>query len=289
LRKIRQYREEGRTIYYLDETWLNAGHTTSKCWTDQSVKSAKDAFLRGLSPGLKNPCGKGGRLIILHIGNEFGFVDNGAFIFQANKTADYHDEMTATVFTDWFRSILPELDPGCVIVMDNAPYHSHKSEKIPNQSSKKSEIVDWLASKGVSYEPDSLKAELLMKVNEIRVQFESYVIDTLAESTGRKVLRLPPYHCELNPIELIWADIKGYVARENREFKLPLTKDLLAVGIARVTPEKWKKCVDHVKDKVETNFWNLDGLMETAVEPVIITLENDDDSDDDFDALFGDP
>ena len=35
-----------------------------------------------------------------------------------------------------------------------------------------------------------------------------------------EVLRLPPYHCELNAIELIWADEKNFVARENKEMTI---------------------------------------------------------------------
>ena len=35
-----------------------------------------------------------------------------------------------------------------------------------------------------------------------------------------EVLRLPPYHCELNAIELIWADKKNFVARENKEMTI---------------------------------------------------------------------
>jgi len=30
LENIRKYREEGRTIYYLDETWVNAGDISNK-------------------------------------------------------------------------------------------------------------------------------------------------------------------------------------------------------------------------------------------------------------------
>lgn len=68
LETIRKYRNEGRTIYYTDETWVNAGECTSKTWVDQTVKNSRDAFLKGLSTGAKNPTGKGKRLIIVHIG-----------------------------------------------------------------------------------------------------------------------------------------------------------------------------------------------------------------------------
>ena len=37
---------------------------------------------------------------------------------------------------------------------------------------------------------------------------KEYVVEQLAEAAGRKVIRLPPYHSTLNPIELIWAYIK---------------------------------------------------------------------------------
>ena len=69
-------------VYYLDETWLNAGHTRTHVWKDETVKSSRQAFLSGLSAGLKNPSGKGKRLIITHIGSETGFVDGGLWIFE---------------------------------------------------------------------------------------------------------------------------------------------------------------------------------------------------------------
>jgi transposase len=39
-------------------------------------------------------------------------------------------------------------------------------------------------------------------------------------SYGHKVLRLPSYHPELNPIEKIWASVKNWVAVHNTTFKL---------------------------------------------------------------------
>lgn len=58
LRNIRRFRNENRKIYYLDETWVNAGHTKAKVWVDNSVSTSRQAFLDGLSTGMKNPSGK---------------------------------------------------------------------------------------------------------------------------------------------------------------------------------------------------------------------------------------
>ncbi|EEC20219.1 hypothetical protein IscW_ISCW015493 [Ixodes scapularis] len=57
-------------MYYWDETWYNEGHPVSKVWVDTMVKSSGDAFLFDLLTGLKNPTGKGLRLIIAHTGDE---------------------------------------------------------------------------------------------------------------------------------------------------------------------------------------------------------------------------
>lgn len=98
LRDIRKYRQEGRQIYYLDETWLNEGHSVKKIWQDKSIQTSRQAFIEGLSTGLKTPIGKGRRLIITHIGCNQGFVEGGLLEFQSTSTKDYHEEMTADVF-----------------------------------------------------------------------------------------------------------------------------------------------------------------------------------------------
>lgn len=59
LQEIRQFRREGKKIYWMDETWLNEGHTVNKVWQDLSITSSRQAFMEGLSPGLKAPSGKG--------------------------------------------------------------------------------------------------------------------------------------------------------------------------------------------------------------------------------------
>lgn len=270
LRKIRKYREDGTPIYYLDETWVNAGHTVKKVWTDTSVLTARQAFIDGLSTGLKNPSGKGKRLIITHIGSDEGFVEDGLLLFESKKTGDYHEDMNAERFEEWLQHILPNLRENAVIVLDNAPYHSRKLNKPPTANNRKAEIQQWLINQNIPYEDDMVKAELLALVKENVTGLAKYAVDEIIEASNRKVLRLPPYHCELNPIELIWAQIKGYVARHNVSFKLEDVKQLFQQGVNSILCENWKNAIKHVVD-VENKMWELDNLIDCQEESLIIT------------------
>ncbi|KAI4467787.1 transposable element tc3 transposase-like protein [Holotrichia oblita] len=79
-------------------------HTKAKVWVDVNVTTRRQAFIDGVTTGLKNPVGKGRRLIILHIGSKNGFVDDGLLVFEERKTADCHDEMDADVFGRFIRN-----------------------------------------------------------------------------------------------------------------------------------------------------------------------------------------
>lgn len=276
LQKIREYRREGRKIYYLDETWLNQGHTVSKVWQDREIKSHRQAFIEGLSTGLKAPAGKGRRLIITHIGSDSGFLENGLLLFESKKTSDYHEEMDAQKFESWFSNILPNLEPNSVVVMDNASYHSRQLEPSPTTAWRKANIINWLSQKNIPFDDTMLKVQLLNIARKHIPQLKKYVVDEMAREKNIIVHRLPPYHCELNPIELIWAQIKNQVARENLTFKMDEVKGLLAAAIENVTPESWKKCISHTI-KEEDKMWDVDTRMDIAVEPFIINL-NDSDS-----------
>lgn len=84
--------------------------------------------------------------------------------------------------------------------MDDAPYHSVRTEKIPTSTSKKADILLWLTTKGVVIDRPMFKPQLLAKVKEIKGKYMLYVFDNMAKDAGHTVLKLPPYHCELNPI-----------------------------------------------------------------------------------------
>ena len=75
------------------------------------------------------------------------------------------------------------------------------------------------------------------------------------------MIQLPPYHYDLNAIELIWADEKNYVARENREVTRKSVEALFRERRSQITAEKCKKCIEHVK-KVDLSYWKTDRIID---------------------------
>ena len=61
-----------------------------------------------------------------------------------------------------------------------------------------------------------------------------YQANEILRRTGLTILRLPPYHCDLNPIELIWGDLKGVVARENSTFEVNVVHQLIKDNVAKI-------------------------------------------------------
>jgi hypothetical protein len=41
-----------------------------------------------------------------------------------------------------------------------------------------------------------------------------------ANNASHVVADLPQYHCGLNPIKLVWSQVKGYIVRRNKMFEL---------------------------------------------------------------------
>jgi transposase len=93
----------------------------------------------------------------------------------------------------------------------------------------------------IPFGEDLLKKDLMDIVDSERSKYDGYKIEDMAKAMGHSVLRLPPYHCELNPIELVWAQIKHNVSVNNTQFKTNLMDKLIQERFDRVTVEKLEK------------------------------------------------
>lgn len=272
LKEITKYRDEGRTIYYLDEMCFNVGDCLSTKIKSE-FKLEKDSLKKKLTTVADFPTEKGKQLTAIHIGSKRGFVDGGLIFFESKTNdTDCHREINSHTFLEWFQNLLPWLDDQGVIVMDNAPYHCVKQSKCPTATWKKAEIIQWLLDRSIEFEGNLLKVELLDLVEKHKKPHENYVVDEVAVKQNKIVLRLPQNHCGLNPIERVWSIVEDYMKSNNTTFELNDVKQLLMEGLNLVTEENWANFEKQTIDK-EQRIWDLDNIMDEMMDqmdPMIV-------------------
>lgn len=273
LRNISSKRAEGKQIIYLDETYIHKAYKPKKCWQGPSTS------------GVIENISSGKRYIIVHAGSEKGPIPNSLLVFSSkSKMANYHHDMNATNFNKWLQEkLMPNLDEPSVIVMDNASYHSIIINKPPTSQSRKSNIKEWLTLNRISFEECHTKAELLCFVKKNTPE-PIYEADELLSLNGHEVLRLPPYHCDLNAIELIWSMAKRKVASKNVNLTSDEFENLIKTSFESITADDWKTMTDHVI-QLEDKYKERDRIVENNLEAFIINAVNSSDSSDSEESL----
>ncbi|XP_050508967.1 uncharacterized protein LOC126886159 [Diabrotica virgifera virgifera] len=182
------------------------------------------------------------------------------------------------MFVKWLREkLLPGLSEPSVIILDNAPYHSEIQSPT---NSWNVDIKEWLTNERISIPQHILKSELLRLAKQ-HAKPKIFVVDQVIESYGHQVLRLPPYHCQFNPIEYIWGTAKQYY--DNHIGPNGYTDEAVwetwreALSIA--TPEVWRICIYKCEKLIE-DWWIRKNKINEII-PIIITINNDDSDGDD--------
>lgn len=122
---------------------------------------------------------------------------------------------------------------------------------------------------------------------EYRPQFDRYVVDETAKQYGHEVLRLPPYHCVLNPIELLWGCQKAMIRNEKTTRTVKEALQSCRKWFAEIPKDDLRAYFDHVQ-REEERFWKIDGLTDFTVPPLIIPLFDDDSDDSEEDYEYHD-
>lgn len=251
-----------RRIVFLDETWIFSKGTKTKSWQDDNIKS------------VRKPEGYDGkRFIIVHAGTADGFIDGASLIFPSKSTTgDYHGDMNSELFKQWtMEKLIPNLEEPSLVILDNAPYHSVVLNKPPNTSSKKSEIIEWLQDNQINYATEMSKVELLQLV-KIHSKEKNYEIDELLRKSGHEVLRLPPYHCDFNAIELIWAKTKNYYNTHigRNGYTDDKVNEMWNEALNTCDGVTWSNCVRHTEDLIKKWYEREYHLQNLNTDPFII-------------------
>ena len=240
-----------RPEIYLDETFVNKNHSARYTWYREQD-----------GPWVNKPSGVGPRMIMVHAISRDGWVEGAELIFQAKKrTGDYHGQMNWCNFSRWFESqLMPNIPEGAVVVLDNARYHNVLVEDFfPSAKSTKAELQAWLDHNDYAFQEDMLKTELLEKCVR-HAPKPGFRLDRLAAKKGITILRTPPYHPELQPIERCWGVVKNHMA-DNCDFSMKGMRTLLPQAIAKVTEETCGKIMAKVIEQ-ENQYWKEDEKLD---------------------------
>jgi transposase len=242
--------EKGKTLrpeVYLDESYVNKNHSNDLIW-----------YYGEDGPWVQKPTGKGERLIIMNAITINGWVPGAKLVFKSTKkTGDYHGQMNWELFRKWFTEMLiPNIPDNSLIIMDNAPYHNTLSlNSAPVSTCSKAKIRAWLEANKVPCREDSLKSELVEILKKLAPE-PIFAIDEIAQELGHEVMRTPPYHPELQPIETCWGVVKNHVAR-TCDFTMSNLMEQLDRGFNKVTAHTCLEIVQEI-NKIEDEFWKED-------------------------------
>jgi transposase len=236
-----------RPEIYLDESYVNKNHSNDFIW-----------YFGDDGPWVQKPTGKGEWLIIMNAITRDGWVPEAKVVFKSTKkTGDYHGQMNNELFAKWFEErLVPNIPTNSLIVMDNASYHNVLSpHSAPTPLCSKKRIRTWLEDNGIACREDCLKAEMVEVLIKV-APAPSYAIDEIAKDNGHEVLRTPPYHPELQPIETCWGVVKNDMAR-NCDFTMENLVVQLEKSFGVVTAETCAGIIERVRKK-EDRFWQED-------------------------------
>ena len=201
-------------------------------------------------------------------------------VFEGGKqTVDYHGMFDTKYFVEWMVKLLEALDKrdirNAVIVMDNAKYHKTLPEGTPKVSWPKHQMIEYCRLNNIPVNDNDLKSVLWGRMKAFIQENVKPIIVSMAEEAGHTVVWSPPHHSDLQPIELVWANVKGIVGRQyTTETTFQDVKNRLDAAFTGLESKTVNGCIR----KANTH---LEQLLEHILAMEAIVEDSDDDNDDD--------
>ncbi|KOB70671.1 Uncharacterized protein OBRU01_14843 [Operophtera brumata] len=256
LQAITKYRAEGRPAVFVDASYVDTTRTTE-----------------GTAKGSK----KGERVMIVHAASDAGFLPNALLMFKAGTKSDDNKN-----YDKWLRTqLIPNLPENAVVVVSKAPYFNKSEDAAPTSTSKRFIMESWLLEKGIPYYSTMLKPQLYKLICTYKCGFKQYKIDGILNENNHPVMRLPPYHPDLNPLEMVWAALKDYVAGKTAR-SVEAAKQLVHQKIIEINDEVSVLCKK--TKSTEEEYSQSDVVIDTLTDEITIHVsdnESDDETDED--------
>jgi len=240
-------------ICFTDESYVNVRHKIQFTWYSPWTPQGNE---------VGGPSGPGERIILLHaicnnglIGEDISESEGSKDLSKSFPSAqhffaggfvgdqDYHKNMDGDLFINWIRNrFSPAFEakfPGkkCILVMDNASYHSPKDSEFIKLGGNKSEIIASLKSLNVnsiqverqgniinypdttwgerksSSAPSTSELLAALKIHvALNPQRQRSAVQKFFDSKGWQIIWTPPYTPQTQPIEKVWGYAKHFIA-----------------------------------------------------------------------------
>jgi hypothetical protein len=129
---------------------------------------------------------------MIGIGSESGFLSASKCLIGNTNSQDYHSEMNAKHFLEWFQEVLDLVPDKSVIVFDQASYHRTKTEESRNPTTlwRKANVIQWLLNHGVSIPEEyesfhKMTLPVLRQLARLHRVEEIYIIEDMAKKSKK--------------------------------------------------------------------------------------------------------
>jgi transposase len=136
---------------------------------------------------------------------------------QSSKVGDTNNVLDSEKFIAWFKdNLLPNLLQPSMIILNNAKHHlvygkDTSGMDVPNVATmNKLNCINYLTLKGLPYVGLSV-VQMKHSIKEYIVKNVPMEIVRLANEQGHQVLFIPPYHNDLQPIQVLWSQMIGNI------------------------------------------------------------------------------
>lgn len=182
-------------------------------------------------------------------------------IFEGSKkqTKDYHGIFNGDYFEQWMLTLLDALDKHSIknayIVMDNAKYHCRPPPGTPTGATKKGEMLEKCKEWGISADSSELKKAIWAKLKEHMRTNVNPVVLSMAKARGHTVVYTPPHHSDFQPIETVWAIVKGEIGRQyTSDTTFSAVKTRLEAAFDNLKPSSIQGCINKASRVLEATY-----------------------------------
>jgi hypothetical protein len=77
----------------------------------------------------------------------------------------------------------------------------------------------------------------------------------------------------MNPIQLVWSQVKGYIAGQNKTIRLCDVFSIVTSALSQITSQRSQAVIDHI---IKEEGWirELDGLINNVVDQLVINTDD---------------